>query len=90
MTEYIFTTPIVEEGPAGDHRLFYFYKLNRGISIALKPTGGYEQIRYPVDGDLGAYPVVYRGGYNYTVDDTTKAALIAGNVGVTEANFTAV
>jgi hypothetical protein len=90
MTEYIFTTPTVEEGPAGQHRLFYFYKLDRGITIVLKPTGGYAQIRYPVDGDLDAYPVVYRGGYNYTVDETTKAALIAGGVGVTESNFTAI
>ena len=90
MTEYIFKTPTVEEGPAGQHRLFYFYKLDRGITIVLKPTGGYAQIRYPVDGDLDAYPVVYRGGYNYTVDEATKAALIAGGVGVTESNFTAI
>ena len=89
MTEWLFETPTVEEGPAGDHRLFYFYKITRGITIVQKPTGGYQQIRYPVDGDLDAYPVVYRGGYNYTVNDATKAALIAGNVGVTEANFTA-
>ncbi len=31
-----------------------------------------------------------KGGYNYTVDETTKAALIAGGVGVTESNFTAI
>ena len=90
MTEYIFRTPTVEEGPAGGGRLFYFYKLDRGITIVLKPTGGYEQIRYPVDGDLASYPQVYEGGYNHTVDDATKAALIAGGVGVTEDNFTAI
>lgn len=88
MAEWLFTTPTVEEGPAGTHRLFYFYKLNRGITIVLKTTGGYAQIRYPEDESLEDYPVVYRGGYKYTVDDTTKAALIAGGVGVTEANFT--
>jgi hypothetical protein len=81
---------VVEEGPAGQARLFYFYKLDRGITIVLKPTGGYAQIRYPVDGDLSAYPAVYAGGYNHTVDDATKAALIAGGVGVTESNFTAI
>jgi hypothetical protein len=81
---------VVEEGPAGQARLFYFYKLDRGITIVLKPTGGYAQIRYPVDGDLSAYPAVYAGGYNHTVDDATKAALIAGGVGVTEDNFTAI
>jgi hypothetical protein len=51
-------------------------------------TGTYQQIRYPLDESLPDYPQVYRGGYKYTVDDATKAALIAGNVGVTESNFT--
>lgn len=87
MAEWLFTTPTVEEGPAGTHRLFEFFKIDRGITIVLKPTGGYAQIRYPEDEALESYPVAYRGGYQYTVDDTTKAALIAGGVGVTEANF---
>ena len=34
MTEYIFTTPTVEEGPAGSGRLFHFYKLTRSIVSA--------------------------------------------------------
>ena len=89
MSLFNFTTPIVEEGPAGLHRLFDFYKLNRGISIVLKPTGGYEQVRYLQDSDFDSYPAYYRGGYNHTVDAATKAALIAGGVGVTESNFTA-
>ena len=33
MTTYIFTTPVVAEGPAGAHRLFDFYKIDRGITI---------------------------------------------------------
>jgi hypothetical protein len=88
MTDYTFTTPHVEEGPAGRNRLFYFYRLNKGITI-VKLGGLYSQIRYPVDEDLLAYDEVYRGGYNHTVDDATKAALIAGGVGITEDNFTA-
>jgi hypothetical protein len=90
MTEWNFKTPTVLEGPAGGARLFYFYKIDRGITIVANPNGGYMQIRYPQDEDLLNYPIVYRGGYNYTVDDATKAALIAGDVGVTEENFTAV
>jgi hypothetical protein len=39
---------------------------------------------------LDTYQEVYLGGSQYTVDDATKAALIAGGVGVTEANFTAI
>jgi hypothetical protein len=43
-----------------------------------------------VDSDLAQYQEVYRGGRNYEVNDATKAALIAGGVDVTEANFTEV
>lgn len=89
MAEWLFKTPTVEEGPAGGARLFYFYKLDRGITIVRLDNGSYAQIRYPQDEVLSDYPVVYRGGYNHIVDDATKASLIAGNVGVTEANFTA-
>ena len=88
MTTYVFDTPIVREGPAGGHRLFQFYKLNRGISI-VKDAGEYIQVRYLTDEDLRSYQEVYLGGNKHIVSETTKAALIAGNVGVTEANFTA-
>jgi hypothetical protein len=89
MTNYIFETPTVDEGFEGVQRLFTFYKLTRGISI-IRVNGTYRQVRYPYDGDLETYQEVYLGGSKYTVDDATKAALIAGGVGVTEANFTAV
>jgi hypothetical protein len=88
MANWTFTTPAVEEGPAGGHRLFHFYRLSKGITI-VKDNGEYYQIRYPVDEDLADYEEVYRGGYEHTVDDATKAALIAADVDVTEANFTA-
>jgi hypothetical protein len=88
MSTYVFETPIVREGPAGGHRLFQFYKLNRGISI-VKDAGVYRQVRYLTDEDLRSYQEVYLGGNKHIVDDATKAALIAGGVDVTEANFTA-
>ena len=88
MTTYIFDTPIVREGPTGGHRLFYFYKLDRGITI-IRDKGIYKQVRYLVDEDLQSYQEVYLGGSRHIVDDATKARLIAGNVGVTEDNFTA-
>ena len=88
MANWTFRPPTIEEGPAGAHRLFYFYKLKRGITI-VKTGGEYYQTRYPVDEDLETYDEVYRGGYEHTVNDATKAALIAGGVDVTEANFTA-
>jgi len=88
MANYTFRTPTVDEGPAGGHRLFYFYKLKRGITI-VKSGSTYRQLRYQVDEDLNNYDVVYRGGYEHTVDDATKAELIAADIDVTEANFTA-
>jgi hypothetical protein len=89
MPNYVFKTPVVEEGPAGNHRLFYFYKLDRGISIA-KTGSSYSQIRYPLDESMDDYDAFYIGGHNHIVTEAEKTALIAGGVGVTEANFTAV
>ena len=89
MTEYIFKTPIVREGPAGGARLFYFYKLNKGVTI-VKSGGTYSQVRYLLDEDLTDYDVVYLGGRDHIVSEAVKAELIAGGVGVTESNFTAI
>lgn len=91
MANWIFKTPTVLEGPiGGGSRLWEFFKLDRGVTIVMLTSGTYKKIRYPEDDTLENYPQVYRGGYNYTVDDATKAALIAGGVGVTEENFTEV
>jgi hypothetical protein len=87
MTEFIFRPPTVLEGPIGAARLFEFYKLDRGITVVRDTDGEYSQIRYPEDEILQDFPEVYRGGYEYIVSAATKAALIAGNVGVTEDNF---
>jgi hypothetical protein len=89
MANWTFKTPYVLEGPSGAHRLFYFAKLRKGITI-LKDGATYSQARYLMDEDLLTYDTVYRGGYEYIVDDAEKAALIAGGVDVTAANFTAV
>ena len=88
MANWTFTTPYVLDGPSGGHRLFYFAKLRKGITI-VKSDGEYYQTRYPVDEDLLEYEEVYLGGRQHTVDDATKAALIAGDIDVTEDNFTA-
>jgi hypothetical protein len=89
MANWTFETPYVLEGPSGAHRLFYFAKLRKGITI-LKSGSTYSQSRYQVDSDLSTYTQVYRGGYKYIVDDAEKAALIAGGVDVTSSNFTAI
>jgi hypothetical protein len=88
MADFIFTTPNVQEGPAGKHRLFYFYKRNVGVSV-VKQNGTYRINRFPLDSSVETYEEFYIGGHKHIVNDTIKAALIAANIGVTEANFTA-
>ena len=89
MTEYIFKTPTVAEGPAGGRRLFYFYKIDRGLTV-VKLSGTWSLTRYLVDSDLASYDVVYIGGCNHQVDAATKSELIAADIGITESNFTAI
>ncbi len=89
MATWLFKTPTVQEGPIGGARLFYFYKLDVGVSV-VKEAGVYSLERYLVDSDIPNYEEVYRGGRNYEVSDETKAALIAAGIGITEANFTEV
>ena len=89
MADYIFKTPIAEEAPIGKHRLFYFRKGNKGISV-VKQGGAYKQSRYPLDPSVESYQEFYQGGRNHVVNEATKTALIAASIGVTEANFTAI
>lgn len=88
MATYIFTTPVVEEGPSGGHRLFYFFRLKRGITIVMD-NGVYSQKRWMSEDELQVFDKVYLGGHEHQVTEEEKAALIAGGVGVTEANFVA-
>ena len=88
MADYIFTTPNVQEGPSGGGRLFYFYKRNVGVSV-VKQNGVYRINRYPLDPSVETYEEFYIGGHKHIVNDATKAALIAANIGIVEANFTA-
>ena len=86
MADYIFTTPSIEEGPSGKHRLFYFYKRSLGISV-VKQNGSYRINRYPLDPSVEVYEEFYIGGHKHIVDDATKAALIAADIGITNTNF---
>jgi hypothetical protein len=88
MANYTFRTPTVSEGPIGKHRLFYFYKMDVGVSV-YKNDGVYGLVRYVQDSYRNEVDAFYDGGCNHTVNDTIKAELIAANIGITEANFTA-
>lgn len=84
---WIFRTPTVSEGPAGLDPLFHRVKLDRGVSIAEQPQGTYRALRFPTQDEIAQAFFFYMGGHEYVVSDATKAALIAGGIGVTEANF---
>ena len=87
MTLWTFRTPTVQEGPIGKGRFFSRFKMTKGISI-IKSNGVYSQIR-ELDADMFlSYSEIYYGGTLTTVTDATKAALIAGGVGVDSTNFT--
>ena len=88
MTTYKFTTPVVAEGPSGQHRLFYFYKLNRGISV-IKNNGVYSTGRWFNEDQLAEYDDYWIGGHEHIVNEATKAEMIAANIGITESNFVA-
>jgi hypothetical protein len=89
MTDYIFKTPTVDEGPAGKQFPFSRFKLTKGISI-YKSGGVYAQTRYPSYDNIPNYDEFYLGGGTHTVTSAVRAALIAGGVGVTSDNFTAI
>jgi hypothetical protein len=87
MATYTFTTPVVEEGPSGGHRLFYFFKLNRGLTV-VKDGATYRTGRWFTQDQLDAFDDYWLGGHEYTgVTEGTKAAMIAANIDITEANF---
>ena len=73
---YSFVTPTVMEGPIGDHRLFDFYQMPRGICV-LKIDGEWYETRYPMNEDLEMADVYYIGGNTYTISDEEAADLEA-------------
>ena len=88
MATYLFTPPYAEETPLGAKGVFaYLLKIRNGISIA-KKDGVYFQNRYPAQDDIDTYQEFYSGGHKHSVSESTRTALLAASVGVTEANFT--
>ena len=73
---YVLIPPTIEEGPIGGHRLFYFYKMLKSISV-LKIDGQYVEIREPSQDEIALATEVYIGGHEYPVSDAVAAELIA-------------
>jgi hypothetical protein len=77
---YIFTTPTVEEGPAGGHRLFHFYTLDRGVTV-IRVGSDFETVRYPTQDLLQEVDEYWLGGTENIIDDETAADLDAAGFG---------
>ena len=89
MTTYLFTTPYVEEGPTGKHRLFYFFKLRQGLTV-IRNGSTYTTGRWFNQDQLDSYDEYWTGGHEHPgISEATKAAMIAADIDVTEANFVA-
>jgi hypothetical protein len=90
VANWYFATPTSLEGPASwEDWLFMRVRLDRGVTILEGPPGTYRAVQFPTQDEIAASaPGLYMGGHISIVDDATRAALIAGGVGVTAANFT--
>jgi len=78
---YLFKTPTVLEGPIGEnHRLWQFYKLDRGVTV-IKANNGYAQVRFPTQDLLDSVEAYYLGGHEYEVSNTEAASLTAAGYG---------
>jgi hypothetical protein len=77
---YRFTTPTVEETPAGGGPLFSRMTLNQGISV-LRTQGVYSSYRYPSLTEVLAAEEVYLGGHIYEVDDEAAVRLTSAGYG---------
>ncbi len=77
---YYFTTPTVDETPAGDHILFARIELPRGISV-LRLNGVYSSFRYPSQIQTNQAEEYYPGGTKSLINQQTADALTAQGYG---------
>lgn len=88
MATYIFSTPYTRDTPSGAKGLIaYMVKINNGVSIG-KLNGVYFRDQYPSQDNIDTYEEFFAGGHQHSVSESTKTALLAADIGVTEANFT--
>ena len=73
---YRFITPSVEEAPAGTDRLFFRYRISRGISV-LKYGTSYIQKRWPTQNEVDDADVAYIGGHEYDISLEEADSLVA-------------
>lgn len=80
MANYYFTTPTVDETPAGDNILFARFEIARGITV-LRLNGVYSSYRYPSQAQILGAEEFYMGGTKTLVNQETADALTAQGYG---------
>ena len=80
MANYYFTTPSVDETPAGDNILFARYPIARGIAV-LRFNGIYSTYRYPSQTQTLEAQEYYQGGSITLINQETRDALVAQGYG---------
>lgn len=80
MSNFYFTTPMVEETPAGPGPLFDRYTLNKGVSV-LRINGIYSSYRYPAQTEIATATEFYLGGTVTLINQATADALTAQGYG---------
>jgi hypothetical protein len=76
---YYFTPPTVDEGPAGDNRLFWRYKLTRADTVIGYDDGSYDHFRTPGLEQLEAARVFYQGGHKTIIKDEAERLNLIAN-----------
>ena len=76
MTQYYFIPPTVDEGPAGDNRLFWRYKITRADTVIKEQDGSYKHYRAPGIDQLEGAQRFYQGGHIYPITESERQDLI--------------
>jgi hypothetical protein len=88
MTTYTFPPPSVPQGPAAwGNRLLLRVSIDRGLTVIKRVAGTYYESRFPAQTELEEAADYWLGGHVYTIDQTTRDALVAAGYG---ANITEV
>lgn len=103
MANWHFTTPTVDEGPFAWDFMLERFRISRGVTVKQTAPGpNYILVRYQsftdengsanIPANEPGTPLTglntFRGGYDWIVNDATKADLINSGIGITNANFT--
>jgi hypothetical protein len=70
----------VEEGPAGEGRLFWRYRLTRANTI-INTDGVYTSVRTPGIEELEAATAFYQGGHKIEISDSERTSLTNAGFG---------